>query len=80
MELLEQLTDVFIAIYERSPARLKNKLSSTIKDLTTSARSVSIRYGSRLLNGEQSSKHFSYCSLSRECIYELEQCSIYNYR
>lgn len=31
-ELLEQLTDEFIAIYDRSPARLKNKLSSTIKD------------------------------------------------
>lgn len=42
MELLDQLTDEFIAIYERSPARLKNKLSSTIKDLTTSARSVRI--------------------------------------
>lgn len=35
MELLELLTDEFIAIYERSPARLKNKLSSTIKDLST---------------------------------------------
>lgn len=32
-ELLEQLTDEFIAIYEKSPARLKHKLSSTIKDL-----------------------------------------------
>lgn len=42
MELLEQLTDEFIAIYERSPARLKNKLSSTIKDLSSSSRSVRI--------------------------------------
>lgn len=41
-ELLEQLTDEFIAIYKRSPARLKNKLSSTIKDLTTSS-TISVR-------------------------------------
>lgn len=42
MELLEQLTDEFIAIYERSPARLKSKLSS-IKELTSNSRSVNIR-------------------------------------
>lgn len=41
MELLEQLTDEFIAIYGKSPARLKNKLSSTIKELTSHARTVS---------------------------------------
>lgn len=35
MELLEQLTDEFIAIYERSPARLKSKLSTTIKELSS---------------------------------------------
>lgn len=41
MELLEQLTDEFIQIYERSPARLKSKLSSTIKDLSANTRTVS---------------------------------------
>lgn len=40
IDLLERLTDEFLAIWDRSPAKLKNKLSSTIKDLTTSARSV----------------------------------------
>lgn len=40
INLLERLTDEFLAIWDRSPAKLKNKLSSTIKDLTTSARSV----------------------------------------
>lgn len=43
MELLEQLTDEFIAIYERSPARLKNKLSSTIKDLSATSVTRSVR-------------------------------------
>ena len=42
MELLEQLTDEFINIYERSPARLKSKMNSTIKELNMSARAVSV--------------------------------------
>lgn len=42
IDLLERLTDEFLAIWNRSPAKLKHKLSSTIKDLTTSARSVRI--------------------------------------
>lgn len=40
MELLEQLTDEFIQIYDRSPTRLKSKLGSTIKDLSASVRTV----------------------------------------
>lgn len=38
--MLEQLTDEFIAIYDRSPARLKNKLTA-IKELTSCSRAVS---------------------------------------
>lgn len=40
MELLEQLTDEFIQIYERSPARLKSKVH--LKDLSASNKSVCI--------------------------------------
>ncbi|XP_055306368.1 cyclin-T-like [Sitodiplosis mosellana] len=40
MELLEQLQDEFMAIYERSPARLKNKLCSTIRNAMSSGRST----------------------------------------
>lgn len=42
MEFLERLTDEFLIIYDKSPTRLKNKLSSTINDFTNSARPVCI--------------------------------------
>lgn len=41
MELLKHLTDEFIAIYEKSPARLKSKLHN-IKQIAQGKRTVSV--------------------------------------
>lgn len=55
MNLLEQLTEEYLTIFERSPSRLKIKLNSAIKELTTSTRSGDS--SSRSQNEHRSSSH-----------------------